>query len=152
MDVRGRRGEGDDAGGGSTTDYNAILEEIVQHIALRAGISLANVTGKLVNVSAEALAAAEANQQRKLPRGGVVLGNPGSRCCAWRRRWTVMRPPPPTRRRGRLATPKRAFAAVVDGIAKLTTAGIPWTTSSRWCRGCRSSRCRASRPRPATPS
>ena len=51
---------------GPTTDYNAILEEIVQHIALRAGISLANVTGKLVNVSAEALAAAEANQQRKL--------------------------------------------------------------------------------------
>ncbi|MFZ2242560.1 MAG: hypothetical protein WAV90_23930 [Gordonia amarae] len=50
----------------STGDYNAVLEEIVQHIALRAGISLANVTGKLMNVSAEALAAAEANQQRKL--------------------------------------------------------------------------------------
>jgi hypothetical protein len=37
-----------------------------QHVALRAKLSPASVTGKMVNLSAEALAAAEADQQRKL--------------------------------------------------------------------------------------
>ena len=112
---------------GSTTDYNAILEEIVQHIALRAGISLANVTGKLVNVSAEALAAAEANQQRKLAARRESFGESWEQVL---RLAAAMDGDEATAADSGAEvvwrdTEARAFAAVVDGIAKLTTAGIP---------------------------
>jgi hypothetical protein len=50
----------------SVEPYNALLDEMKQHVALRAKLSPASVTGKMVNLSAEALAAAEADQQRKL--------------------------------------------------------------------------------------
>ena len=112
---------------GSTTDYNAILEEIVQHIALRAGISLANVTGKLVNVSAEALAAAEANQQRKLAARRESFGESWEQVL---RLAAAMDGDEATAADSGAEvvwrdTEARAFAAVVDGIAKLATAGIP---------------------------
>lgn len=50
----------------SLEPYNSLLEEMMQHVATRAQVSPAYIVGKLVNLSAEALAAAEANQQRKL--------------------------------------------------------------------------------------
>jgi hypothetical protein len=50
----------------SVEPYNSLLDEMKQHVALRAKLSPASVTGKMVNLSAEALAAAEADQQRKL--------------------------------------------------------------------------------------
>ena len=50
----------------SMEQYNSVLGEMLEHVAMVAQISPAQVTGKLINVSAEALAAAEANQQRKL--------------------------------------------------------------------------------------
>lgn len=111
----------------STGDYNAVLEEIVQHIALRAGISLANVTGKLVNVSAEALAAAEANQQRKLAARRESFGESWEQVL---RLAAAMDGDEATASDSGAEvvwrdTEARAFAAVVDGIAKLATAGIP---------------------------
>lgn len=107
--------------------YNAVLEEIMNHIAMAAQISPAQVTGKMINLSAEALAASEANQQRKLQSKRDSFGESweqvfrlaaeieGDRATAadtssevqWR------------------DTEARAFGAIVDGITKLAQAGVP---------------------------
>jgi hypothetical protein len=104
--------------------YNKVLAEMLEHVAMVAQISPAQVTGKLINVSAEALAAAEANQQRKLQSKRDSFGESWEqvfRCAAeisgeapdeqaevvWR------------------DTEARSFASIVDGIVKLGTAGVP---------------------------
>jgi len=107
--------------------YNSVLEEIMNHIAMAAQISPAQVTGKMVNLSAEALAASEANQQRKLQAKRDSFGESweqvfrlaaeieGDRATAadtssevqWR------------------DTEARAFGAIVDGITKLAQSGVP---------------------------
>lgn len=112
----------------SVEPYNSILEEMLQHVAMVAQISPSQVTGKMVNVSAEALAAAEANQQRKLAAkregfgesweqvlklGAEMIGDAtghgedDSAEVIWR------------------DTEARSFGAVVDGVTKLAAAGIP---------------------------
>lgn len=114
----------------SVEPYNAILEEMLQHVAMVAQISPSQVTGRMINVSAEALAAAEAQQQRKLQSkresfgesweqvlrlademdGNVEPGDTESNAAAevvWR------------------DTEARSFGAVVDGVTKLVAAGIP---------------------------
>jgi hypothetical protein len=50
----------------SLAPYNDLIQGLMEHVATRAQVSPASVVGKMVNLSAEALAAAEANQQRKL--------------------------------------------------------------------------------------
>lgn len=50
----------------SLDPYNGLIQGLMEHVATRAQVSPASVVGKMVNLSAEALAAAEANQQRKL--------------------------------------------------------------------------------------
>ncbi len=50
----------------SLEPYNSLIQGLMEHVATRAQVSPASVVGKMVNLSAEALAAAEANQQRKL--------------------------------------------------------------------------------------
>ena len=107
--------------------YNSVLDEIMNHIAMAAQISPAQVTGKMVNLSAEALAASEANQQRKLTAkrdsfgesweqvfrlAGEIEGDTATAVdtgseVQWR------------------DTEARAFGAIVDGITKLAAAGIP---------------------------
>lgn len=111
----------------SMEQYNSVLGEMLEHVAMVAQISPAQVTGKLINVSAEALAAAEANQQRKLQSkrdsfgesweqtfrlaaeidGDTVTSADESSEVVWR------------------DTEARAFGAIVDGIAKLAAAGVP---------------------------
>lgn len=108
------------------TQYNAVLSEMLEHVAMVAQISPAQVVGKLVNISAEALTAAEANQQRKIASkrdsfgesweqvfalaaeisGGSASGSDGSEV-VWR------------------DTEARTFASIVDGVVKLATAGVP---------------------------
>ncbi|PJE24738.1 MAG: chromosome partitioning protein ParA [Mycobacterium sp.] len=105
----------------SVDGYNALIEALEVHTALRAQISPASITGKMVNLSAEALAAAEANQQRKLAamreshgesheqllQLGVVMHGEGVALAddeaevVWR------------------DTEARSFAAIVDGITKI---------------------------------
>jgi hypothetical protein len=113
----------------SVEPYNSILEEMLNHVAMTAQISPSQVTGKMVNVSADALAAAEANQQRKLAAkresfgesweqvlklaaemGGDTADNTAAEAGAeviWR------------------DTEARSFAAVVDGVTKLAAANVP---------------------------
>lgn len=111
----------------STADYNAILDEMIQHVAMRAQISPSQVTGKMVNVSAEALAAAEANQQRKLQAKRDSFGE------SWEQ---VLRLAAEMDGDTETAadsgaevvwrdTEARSFAAVVDGVTKLSGAGVP---------------------------
>lgn len=111
----------------SMDQYNHVLGEMLEHIAMVAQISPAQITGKLVNLSAEALAASEANQQRKLAAkrdsfgesweqvfrlAAAVEGDAGtaddeSAEVQWR------------------DTEARAFGAIVDGVTKLAAAGVP---------------------------
>lgn len=119
--------------------YNSVLEEMLHHVAMVAQISPSQVTGRMINVSAEALAAAEAQQTRKLAAkresfgesweqvirlGMQMAGNdPSDRAITERDRdqaasdegaEVVWRD-----------TEARSFGAVVDGVTKLGQAGIP---------------------------
>jgi hypothetical protein len=96
-------------------------------VAMKAQISPAQIVGKLVNLSAEALAAAEANQQRKLIAkrrsfgeaweqvlrlgaemdGDVNTAGDNSAEVVW------------------ADTEARSFATVVDGFTKLVSVGVP---------------------------
>jgi hypothetical protein len=107
--------------------YNDLLNEMFEHVAMMAQISPAQVTGQIVNVSAEALAASEANEQRKLMAmresygqghkqllrlGAEIEGNAANASDAdaeivWR------------------DTEARSFGAVVDGVTKLAAQGVP---------------------------
>lgn len=111
------------------TPYNDLIQQLMEHVATRAQVSPASVVGKMVNLSAEALAAAEANQQRKLDamreshgesheqllelaqemRGGTV---DDAAEAVWK------------------DTEARSFASIVDGIVKIGQAlatGAPIT-------------------------
>lgn len=112
---------------GSVTPYNDVLEEMLQHVAMVAQISPAYVTGKMVNLSAEALAAAEANEQRKLTAKRESFGE------SWEQ---VLRLAAEmdgdTETSGDSGaevvwrdTEARTFAAIVDGVVKLSQAGVP---------------------------
>lgn len=111
----------------SVEPYNSVLDNMLEHVAMVAQISPSQVTGKMVNVSAEALAAAEANQQRKLQAKRDSFGESweqvlqlaaamdGDEATAadsgaevvWR------------------DTEARSFGAVVDGVTKLSAQGVP---------------------------
>ncbi|AAD17573.1 portal protein [Mycobacterium phage TM4] len=111
----------------SVEPYNLILEEMLQHVAMVAQISPAQVTGKMINVSAEALAAAEANQQRKLAAKRESFGESWEQLL---RLAAEMDDDPDTAADSGAEvlwrdTEARSFGAVVDGITKLASAGIP---------------------------
>lgn len=111
----------------SVEGYNNLLAEMMEHVAMVAQISPAQVTGKMVNLSAEALAAGEANQQRKLAAQRESFGESWEQLLrlgaemdgdedtavdtgaevVWR------------------DTEARSFATVVDGVSKLAAAGVP---------------------------
>lgn len=109
------------------SNYNGVLAEMLEHVAMVAQISPAQVTGKLVNLSAEALAAAEANQQRKIASKRDSFGE------SWEQVFRLA---------AAIAgdttgagddesevvwrdTEARTFAAIVDGVVKLSSAGVP---------------------------
>lgn len=109
------------------SNYNGVLAEMLEHVAMVAQISPAQVTGKLVNLSAEALAAAEANQQRKIASKRDSFGE------SWEQ---VFRLAAAIAGDGVGAeddesevvwrdTEARTFAAIVDGVVKLSSAGVP---------------------------
>jgi len=107
--------------------YDAKLTEMLEFIATVAQVSPAKLNPKLSHVSADALAAAEANEQRKTESkrdtfgesweqvfrlSGEILGDTETASdtsseVVWR------------------DTEARSFAAVVDGIQKLNASGIP---------------------------
>jgi Phage portal protein, SPP1 Gp6-like len=111
----------------SLDQYNGILAEMTEAVALKAQISPSQITGKLVNVSAEALAAAEANQQRKLAAKRDSFGESWEQCfrLASELEGDAKSAKDDASEVQWRDTEARAFAAIVDGVVKLTTAGIP---------------------------
>lgn len=108
----------------NTDSYNKILEEMLAHVAMTAQIPVAAVTGNVANLSAEALAMAEAPHQRKLAEKRLSFGE------SWEQLLRLL---------GQLNgldvsdsaeviwrdTEARSFAQVVDGITKLESSGVP---------------------------
>ncbi|ASW31754.1 portal protein [Mycobacterium phage DarthP] len=109
----------------SIEPYNAVLDEMVQHVIMEAQISPSQV--KLVNISAEALAAAEHREQLKLATKRESFGE------AWEQvlRLAVEMDGDDATVPDRGAevlwrdTEARSFGAVVDGIVKLAQVGVP---------------------------
>lgn len=111
----------------SLGDYGNLIEALMQHVAMVAQISPSQVTGKMVQVSADALAAAEAQEQRKLQAKRDSFGESHEQLLQLAGRmsgdastaddveaeiqWRV--------------TEARSFAATVDGVVKLSQIGIP---------------------------
>ena len=112
--------------------YNAILEEMLQHMAMVAQISPSQVTGKMINVSAEALAAAEAQQQRKLAAKRESFGESWEQVLRLAAEMDGTNPEAAAQTLADAGaevvwrdTEARSFGAVVDGVTKLASAGIP---------------------------
>lgn len=112
----------------SLEPYNTLIDKLVEHVGQKAQISLANSAGgKMVNLSAEALYAAEMHQQRKLTTmreshgesheqllavGAAMHGGTADAAAevVWR------------------DTEARSFGAMADGILKIAqalAAGLP---------------------------
>ncbi|WP_172121304.1 phage portal protein [Actinomyces faecalis] len=110
----------------SLEPYNTVLREIVQHIAQIAQISPTQIAGEMANLSAEALWAAEASQQRKIEAKRRAFGES----------WELALHLAVETEAGTDAVPHgaeviwrdteaRSFATVVDGVTKLAASGVP---------------------------
>jgi hypothetical protein len=108
----------------SVEPYNAILKEQLLHVAMTAQIPPLTLTGDIENIAAEAAAMVEAPYQRKLAAKRESFGE------SWEQMLQLM-----AARAGIEVDPSaevvwrdsesRAFGAVVDGITKLSAAGVP---------------------------
>ncbi|ASR85210.1 portal protein [Mycobacterium phage SirPhilip] len=109
----------------SVEPYNAVLAEMVEHVVMEAQISPSQV--KLVNVSADALAAAEHREQLKLANKRESFGE------SWEQvmRLAVEMDSSTDTQPDKAAeviwrdTEARSFGAVVDGVVKLAQQGVP---------------------------
>lgn len=107
----------------SVEPYNSILEEMVAHVATEAQVPLSSF-GSLINLSAEALAMAEAPHQRKLTDKRESFGESWEqllRLAADLNGFAVSDSAEVVWRVGEV----RSFAQVVDGVVKLHSAGVP---------------------------
>ena len=110
----------------SVEPYNSVLEEIVRHIAPVAQIAPTQIVGQMANLSAEALWAAEASQQRKLDAKRRAFGES----------WELALHLAVETESGSAAVPHGAevvwrdteahsFGSIVDGVTKLAAQGVP---------------------------
>lgn len=108
------------------TPYNELMQEYLEQIAMRAQLSPAQITGKMTNLSADALASADAQAQRKIQSLRSSFGS------SWRTALllaaeiaempiTESDAPEEVWR----DTEARSFAAVVDGVKKLSEGTQP---------------------------
>lgn len=109
----------------SVEPYNAVLDEMVQHVVMEAQISPSQV--KLVNISAEALAAAEHREQLKLATKRESFGEAWEQVLRLAVEMDGDNATVPDRGAEVLwrDTEARSFGAVVDGIVKLAQVGVP---------------------------
>lgn len=105
--------------------YNSILEEMLGHVALEAQIPVATITGSIANLSAEALAMAEAPHQRKLSSIRESFGESWEQVLGIAARMSGLPAVDPGAEVVWKDTQARSFAAVVDGLVKLAQAGVP---------------------------
>ena len=110
----------------SVEPYNAILEEMLAHVALTAQIP-PQLIAPMANLSAEAIAAAEGPYQRKLQEKRESLGESHEQLIRLLASYDDIDVPPEAEVMWR-DTEARSFAQVVDGVVKLATAGVPIET------------------------
>lgn len=109
--------------------YNELVTEMMEHVAMIAKLSPAEITGKMINLSAEALAAGEKTQQRKLARLKESLGESHEAVIRLMAHYDG-----DTEGAADMSsevvwddTEARSFGAIVDGVTKLAQAGLPLT-------------------------
>jgi hypothetical protein len=130
---------------GSIDPYNNVLEEMLQHVAMVAQISPTRIGGgKMANIAAEALAAYDAIEQRKLAAKQESFGESWEQVLRLAAEMDAAVPDAEDAAEDVAAdeaddqgaddegaeviwrdTEVRTFAAVVDGLVKLAQAGVP---------------------------
>lgn len=110
--------------------YDGLIEKLEEHVANRAQISPTYINAKFINVSTDAVAAGEANQQRKLDAMRESHGESHEQLLALGSAMSTNGQAEfdPAAEVVWKVTEARAFAAVVDGIYKLADAvskGLP---------------------------
>jgi len=107
--------------------YDAKLTEMLEFIATVAQVSPAKLNPKLSHVSADALAAAEANEQRKTESKRDTFGESWEQC--FRLSGEILGDAETAEDTASEVvwrdTEARSFAAVVDGVQKLVASGVP---------------------------
>lgn len=110
----------------SVEPYNSILEEMLATVAMTAQIP-PSLLAPMANLSAEAIAMAEAPYQRKLAEKQESLGESHEQLIRHMAALNKVEVPDDAEVTWRETAP-RSFAQVVDGIAKLVSAGVPIDT------------------------
>lgn len=122
-DEPGETGEGITVGEFSQTDLKGYLEsrqESIIHAATLSQTPAHELTGKLINLSAEALAAAEASKDRKVDERQTLAGEAHERKLRLASRMLGIEVAEDAEVRWR-DTSARAFAATVDALGKMAT-------------------------------
>lgn len=112
---------------GSVEPYNAVIDKYMEHVSLVAGLSPTEINAKLINVSQDTVAMAEAKQRQKL---GAMRDSYGE---SWEQvlRLSASMDGDADTAEDTAAeviwrdTEPRTYGAVVDGITKLAHEGIP---------------------------
>lgn len=98
--------------------YHSVMNEMLSHIAMRAQIPVNTLDGKLTNLSAEALAMAEAPYQRKLAKKRELFGEAWEQVLGLLASYAGIELDAAAEVEWHDAE-TRSFAMVVDGISKL---------------------------------
>jgi hypothetical protein len=102
--------------------YNTLIDKLEQHVASRAQISPLYITGALVNVSSDTIAAAEANQQRKLLAMRESYGESHEQLLALSRKMSGRGDADVAAEVVWRDTEARAFGVIADGVIKVAQA------------------------------
>jgi hypothetical protein len=106
------------------TAYNAILDEMVAHVAIRARVPVFALTGDISNVGADTIALVNAPNQRKVASKQESFGESWEQALRLAGKVEGVDVPEDAEVLWH-DTEARSFAQVVDGVVKLTTAGVP---------------------------
>lgn len=112
---------------GSVEPYNAVIDKYMEHVSLIAGLSPTEINARLINVSQDTVAMAEAKQRQKL---GAMRDSFGE---SWEQvlRLSASMDGDTETAEDTAAeviwrdTESRTFGAVVDGVTKLASSGVP---------------------------
>ncbi len=108
----------------TVTAYNEILEEMIIHAALKARVNVAALTGDVSNVGAETIALVDAPNQRKIAAKQRSFGESWEQALRLAGQVEGVEVPDDAEVVW-VETEARSFSQVVDGIGKLTVAGVP---------------------------
>jgi hypothetical protein len=106
----------------SLEPYNALIEALIDHVARRSGVSLPHGKNRISNVSADALAAVEANQQRKLAAMRESYGEAHEQLLSISATMSELPPADDAAEVSWRDTEARSFGVMADGILKIAQA------------------------------